>query len=192
MLFQLFLLIVAVCVATVSSAATCESYGKDTKKCLANSEDGVKCASCSSAAAGTNCMKETDAQGLPSSVFQCTYQSSSYSSGMNSTLTSDTVISCSPHDADACNCVYYARDRQPKLPTGCTTCGDKKNMANTQTAKVGCVLFRTGDPTYCHAAYVTGVSSTTVTYEQANWTPCKCSRDSLSISSSAIIGYWCP
>ena len=24
----------------------------------------------------------------------------------------DTAISCSPYQADACNCVYYARDRQ--------------------------------------------------------------------------------
>ena len=170
---------------------------KDKAKCLANSEDGVKCASCTSAAAGTNCMKETDAKGLPSSVFQCTYQSSALESSpvavnSTSTLTSDTVISCSPFEAEAWNCVKYARDRQPKLPTGLETCADKKNAANSPNPKVGCVLFRTGDPTYCHAAYITAVSSSSITYEQANWTYCKCSRDSLSTSSTAIIGYWCP
>lgn len=104
----------------------------------------------------------------------------------------DSVISCGAYEADKCNCVYYARDRQPALPGGCTTCADKENMANSHTAKAGCVLFRTGDPTYCHAAYVTKVSSGTVHYEQSNWTPCACSSDSLPEDSNKIIGYYCP
>lgn len=108
------------------------------------------------------------------------------------TILRDTIISCGPYQADACNCVYYARDRQPKLPSGMTTCDDKKHASNSDTAKAGCVLFRTGDPTYCHAAYVTKVSGGTVYYDQANWTPCECSSDSLSTSSDKIIGYWCP
>lgn len=107
-------------------------------------------------------------------------------------MVGDTIISCSPYEADACNCVYYARDLQPGLPTGCTTCDDKKRMANSQTPHPGCVLFRTGDPTYCHAAYVYSVSPDTVFYQQANWTPCQCSTDSLPLSSDAILGYWCP
>jgi hypothetical protein len=107
-------------------------------------------------------------------------------------IQSETIISCSPYEADACNCVYYARDRQPKLPTGLTTCSDKKSKVNSQTAASGCVLFRTGDPTYCHAAYVTKVSNGIVYYDQSNWSPCKCSSDSISATSSAILGYWCP
>lgn len=105
---------------------------------------------------------------------------------------SETIISCSPYDTDACNCVYYARDRQKSLPTGLTTCDDKKSKVNSHTPAPGCVLFRTGDPTYCHAAYVTKVSNGNVYYDQSNWTPCKCSSDYLSTSSSAILGYWCP
>lgn len=81
-------------------------------------------------------------------------------------LLNDTVISCSPYDADACNCVYYARDRQPKLPTGLTTCSDKKSKVNSNTPAAGCVMFRTGDPTYCHAAYVTKVSGSTIYIDQ--------------------------
>ena len=104
----------------------------------------------------------------------------------------DDIIDCSPFEEDACNCVYYARDYQPGLPTGCTTCDDKKKMSNSNVPKPGCVLFRTGDPTYCHAAYVYSVSSDTIFYRQSNWTPCKCSTDSLPITSSAIVGYWCP
>lgn len=104
----------------------------------------------------------------------------------------DTIISCSPYEADACNCVYYARDRQKSLPSGLTTCDDKKSKVNSHTPAPGCVLFRTGDPTYCHAAYVTKVANGNVYYDQANWTPCKCSSDYLTTSSSAILGYWCP
>ena len=81
-------------------------------------------------------------------------------------LLNDTIISCGAYQADACNCVYYARDRQPKLPTGCTTCDDKKRISNSNTAKAGCVMFRTGDPTYCHAAYVTKVSGSTIYIDQ--------------------------
>jgi len=110
----------------------------------------------------------------------------------NKVFLSETIISCSPYDADACNCVYYARDRQKSLPTGLTTCDDKKSKVNSHTPVAGCVLFRTGDPSYCHAAYVTKVANGNVYYDQANWTPCKCSSDYLSTSSSAILGYWCP
>ena len=128
-----------------------------------------------------------------------TYTGTSVSSDLNTTINtalnttlSDTLISCSPYEADACNCVYYARDRQPKLPTGLSTCEDKKSKANSHTPAPGCVMFRTGDPTYCHATYVTKVANGNVYYDQANWTPCKCSSDYLSTSSSAILGYWCP
>jgi len=107
-------------------------------------------------------------------------------------LLNDTIISCGNYQADACNCVAYARDRQPKLPTGLTYCSDKKAHVNSHTAAAGCVLFRTGDPTYCHAAYVTSSSGGNVYYDQSNWTSCQCSKDSLSTSSSAIMGYWCP
>lgn len=120
------------------------------------------------------------------------YTYTGVASTLNETIVGDSIISCSPYDADACNCVYYARDRQPKLPTGLTTCDDKKSKVNSHTPTPGCVLFRTGDPTYCHAAYVTKVSNGNVYYDQANWTPCKCSSDYLSTISNAILGYWCP
>ena len=115
-----------------------------------------------------------------------------YTGVTSQSVLSDTIINCSPYESDACNCVYYARDRQPKLPTGLTTCSDKILKVNSHTPAAGCVLFRTGDPTYCHAAYVTKVTNGNVYYDQANWTPCKCSSDYLSTSSSAILGYWCP
>ena len=120
-----------------------------------------------------------------------TYSGAFFNSTVEESL-SETAISCSPYDSDSCNCVYYARDRQPKLPTGLSTCDDKKSKINSYTAAPGCVMFRTGDPTYCHATYVTKVSGGLVYYDQANWTPCKCSSDSLSTTSDKILGYWCP
>jgi hypothetical protein len=84
------------------------------------------------------------------------------------TVLGDTLISCSPYDSHACNCVYYARDRQPKLPSGLTTCDDKRSKVNSHTPTPGCVLFRRGDPTYCHAAYVRKVANGYVYYDQAN------------------------
>ena len=83
-------------------------------------------------------------------------------------IVTDSPISCSPYQSDSCNCVYYARDRQPKLPSGLSTCSDKKSKINSNTASPGCVMFRTGDPTYCHATYVTKVSGGNVYYDQAN------------------------
>ncbi len=110
----------------------------------------------------------------------------------NQPLLNDTIISCGSFSSDACNCVAYARDRQPNLVGGLTTCSDKQGKINSPNPKAGCVMFRDGNPTYCHAAYVTSVSGGYVYYDQANWTSCQCSKDSLPTGSSHIMGYWCP
>ena len=115
-----------------------------------------------------------------------------YSLYVQTTMLKDNVISCGNYQSDACNCVYYARDRQPQLVYGLDTCQDKKNAVNSKTPQPGCVMMRTGDPTYCHVTYVTKVDSSRVYYDQANWTPCKCSSDSLPLDSKDIFGYWCP
>lgn len=67
------LLCFLVMVLGVQSATTCESFNSDKSKCLAATENGVKCAYCTSGAVGSECLTETDAKGLPSSVFQCSY-----------------------------------------------------------------------------------------------------------------------
>lgn len=69
------LLLLSFCAVFAFANALCSDYSKNQASCLKSSEDGVKCSFCSSAAAGTTCMKETDAKTLPSSVFQCAYQS---------------------------------------------------------------------------------------------------------------------
>jgi hypothetical protein len=59
--------------AVALKTTTCDSYTTE-KTCMAGNSDGVNCAWCNSAAVGSTCFLETDAKGLPSSVFQCEYQ----------------------------------------------------------------------------------------------------------------------
>ncbi len=84
---MMFTLFITLAVVLAFANALCSDYSKNQASCLKATEDGVKCSFCSSAAAGTTCMKETDAKTLPSSIFQCTYQTS-VSTGLNSTLAS--------------------------------------------------------------------------------------------------------
>mmetsp|Transcript_29207 Transcript_29207/g.21740 ORF Transcript_29207/g.21740 Transcript_29207/m.21740 type:complete len:198 (-) Transcript_29207:282-875(-) len=58
-------------------ASPCDSNTSKTS-CLSSNEGGVKCAWCNSAAVGATCFVETDAKGLPSSVFQCEFQAAYY------------------------------------------------------------------------------------------------------------------
>jgi len=54
-------------------ATACDSVTSE-KTCLTESANGEKCAWCKSAAVGSTCFPESDAHSLPSSVFQCEYQ----------------------------------------------------------------------------------------------------------------------
>lgn len=73
MSFLLLLLLVALMAVTVR--ADCDAYGSDQTKCLKSTgSDGVSCAYCTSGAVGGECLSETDAKSLPTSVFRCTYQ----------------------------------------------------------------------------------------------------------------------
>jgi hypothetical protein len=56
-----------------TSTDTCDSVTTE-KACMNGSEDKEACSWCQSAAVGNTCFKESDAKGLPSSVFQCEYQ----------------------------------------------------------------------------------------------------------------------
>lgn len=69
------ILTVAAFVAMASAATTCEDASKDEATCMATTEDGENCSWCTSGAVGNSCLKESDAQGLPASVFKCSYSS---------------------------------------------------------------------------------------------------------------------
>ena len=58
-----------------SAAVDKECYDYTTEKsCMTASQNGEKCSWCNSAAVGSSCNTETDAQALPSSIFFCEYQ----------------------------------------------------------------------------------------------------------------------
>jgi len=67
------------------AATTCDQYTSSKDQCLTASENGVECAYCTSAAVGALCAPETDAKGLPSSVFKCQYQTA-LTTGFNATI----------------------------------------------------------------------------------------------------------
>ena len=54
--------------ATTCAAITTEST------CMASMDGGEACSWCSSGAVGSSCQKESEAKALPSSVFECEYQ----------------------------------------------------------------------------------------------------------------------
>ena len=60
--------------AYTTTSGTCDEYSKNEDQCMKSTENGESCAFCSSAAVGTLCAPESDAKGLPSSVFKCEYQ----------------------------------------------------------------------------------------------------------------------
>lgn len=90
------------------------------------------------------------------------------------------------------NCVKYAECRAGLGQMGWVSCEDKRKASNSPTAHAGCIIFRTGDPKYCHAMYCTGATSSTYSFDQANWNPGKCDSGSISATSPDIIGIYCP
>lgn len=84
---------------------TCEDSNKDQNTCLSTSEDGVTCAFCSSGAVGNTCLKETDAKGLPSSVFKCTYKTLSTTSSTCETSNKDKATCLSASESGE-KCVF--------------------------------------------------------------------------------------
>jgi hypothetical protein len=56
-------------------ASTCDAYTSESN-CMSGTEGGEDCSWCTSGAVGASCLKESDTQGLPSSIFHCEYQSS--------------------------------------------------------------------------------------------------------------------
>ena len=89
------------------------------------------------------------------------------------------------------NCVKYAECRANVGAQGWVTCDDKRRAGNSATAHPGCIIFRTGDPTYCHAMYCTGASGSSYSFDQANWAPGQCNSGTISTSDPAIIGIHC-
>lgn len=92
----------------------------------------------------------------------------------------------------ACNCVLYARSRQPKLPYGLTSYQDKKNEIDVYKPQVGAVaVMPGGDARYGHVSYVAKVNADgTIVLDEANWKPCQITTNvKVTPSSRGIVGY---
>lgn len=90
------------------------------------------------------------------------------------------------------NCVLYARCRQPRLPYGLTSYGDKVRAINSRTGRAGCVAVIKTSSSYGHVAYVNRVSGGTISIDEGNWPSGRCGRRSGTAASLHITGYICP
>ena len=60
-------------VKSTSKGASCDDIS-DKETCMSTMESDEACAWCESGAVGTSCQKQSDAESLPSAVFECSYQ----------------------------------------------------------------------------------------------------------------------
>ena len=74
---QFLFLLTLLAFAAKVNADGCEAI-TDQSTCMTSSEGSEACAWCTSGAVGTSCQKASDAQALPSAVFECSYQSAAY------------------------------------------------------------------------------------------------------------------
>ena len=74
---KMFKLVTITLIALHGAFAATDCYSNTRKGenvCMSANEAGEPCAWCHSASSGDSCMKQSDAEGLPTSVFQCKYQ----------------------------------------------------------------------------------------------------------------------
>ena len=95
-------------------------------------------------------------------------------------------------DPNRSNCVLYARSRCPSLPTGLNTLQDKKNIINSTSPSVGSVAIIDSGYAAGHVAYVTEVSGSTITIEEANWGGARITRRKGTAAELNILGYYSP
>lgn len=79
--------------------------------------------------------------------------------------------------------------KAPWLPYGMTYIWEKKSKINTQTAKAGRVTVMDIFYPYGHVAYITKVSGSKITVQEANYSPCKVTSRTGTKSGMKIVGY---
>lgn len=113
----------------VLKSTTCDANTAE-KACMsATSSSGVKCSWCSSAAVGATCFEETDAKGLPSSVFTCKFQSAYGATSCDSFTTEKSCMSgsanndkCSWCSSAAVGSTCFSQTDAKGLPSSVFTC----------------------------------------------------------------------
>ena len=115
-----------VAIETASAASDCYSQTrKGQSVCLTSSEAGEHCAWCHSASSGDSCMKESDASGLPTTVFQCTYQPAIAVNSTSSTwsvLSTHLLIHSLTHKLSNRLTLIFWHTSGGNCPGGCATC----------------------------------------------------------------------
>ena len=99
-------------------------------------------------------------------------------------------------EENRCNCVFYARCRQPALPHNLFTHEQKKAIINSRVPAVGSVAVHS----YNHVSYVTKVETIrrpsgtyySVTIQEANYQSCQITARRGSPEYLGIIGYYRP
>jgi hypothetical protein len=93
-------------------------------------------------------------------------------------------------DTYKCNCVLWVRNCKAYwLPSGMTYIWEKKSKINTQEAKSGRVAVMDIYYPYGHVAYITKVSGSSISVQEANYTPCKVTSRTGTKSGMKIAGY---
>lgn len=92
-----------------------------------------------------------------------------------------------------CNCVLFARQRVPALPSGLYNADDKRRIINSMFPRPGTVAVFS----YNHVAAVTNVQSDTdgsliVSIDEANYRPCQFGSRRGKMSELQIIGFFDP
>jgi hypothetical protein len=173
-LFICLLALVAVVMAgaSKSGAASCDAFTSE-KTCMANSAAGEKCAWCSSAAVGSTCFPESDAKGLPSSVFTCKYQAAyslAAATSCDAYTSEKTCMSgtaggekCSWCNSAAVGSTCFSESDAKSLPSSVFTCNYqlvplKATACDSITSEKTCMSSSSGGEkcSWCKSAAVGG------------------------------------
>ena len=92
-----------------------------------------------------------------------------------------------------CNCVLYARQRVPALPSGLFNTEDKRRIINSMFPRPGTVAVFS----YNHVAVVTNVQidsdgSLVISIDEANYRPCQFGSRRGKMSDLQIVGFFDP
>lgn len=180
-----FIVLVAFCAQILSISAhgvayhmsdsTCDSITSE-KTCMSTSAEGEKCSWCNSAAVGGSCFKASDAQGLPSSVFQCEFQKAVLKGTVDcDTVTSEKTCMASSSSSEHCSWCNSAavggscmgETDAKSLPSSVFQCEYQKRALKTSTcdsitSEKTCMSTTSGSDkcSWCNSAAVGGTCFT--------------------------------
>jgi len=104
-----------------------------------------------------------------------------------------TVFTPSAEANVRCNCVLYAKQQVPSLPTGLWTLQNKRRIINSRQPSAGAVAIIDNKVRSGHLAVVRAVNPDgTVTIEESNWGGCGIRFRTNTPAKLNILGYFKP